>query len=180
MPMTKDAKRDYQREYMRNQRAGKKTTQDNGNEHLIEELEWKPIPGYAGYSASACGQILSEEREKIRSNGRRHRTPARVLKRSLDSKGYLQVGLYADSIKDTQLVHRLVYRTWVGELEGRELDHINSDKTDNRLENLQAVTRTEHANLTLDRIKKEAYESGYEAGMEEGWENGYSEGRGGC
>jgi hypothetical protein len=57
------------------------------------------------------------------------------------SNGYLR----ATYKKQTYLIHRLVW-VWHGrELkEDMEIDHINFDRTDNRIENLRQLTRTEH------------------------------------
>ncbi len=42
-------------------------------------------------------------------------------------------------------VHRLVWESFIGEIpEGMEIDHINSNRLDNRLENLQLVTKKEN------------------------------------
>jgi hypothetical protein len=60
---------------------------------------------------------------------------------SLCSNGYLK-GTYK---KQTYLLHRLIW-VWHGnKLEkNMEIDHINYDRTDNRIENLQQLTRAEH------------------------------------
>ena len=48
------------------------------------------------------------------------------------------------------LVHRLVYEAFVGEIpEGMQIDHINTIRTDNRLENLRCVTCKENNNNPL-------------------------------
>lgn len=60
--------------------------------------------------------------------------------------GYVRL----DTGKNHCLVHRLVYETFVGEIpEGMEIDHINTIRTDNRLENLRCVTRKENHNNPL-------------------------------
>jgi len=57
------------------------------------------------------------------------------------SNGYLR----GDYNKQTYLVHRLIW-VWHGnELkENMEIDHINYDRADNRIENLQQLTKAEH------------------------------------
>lgn len=61
----------------------------------------------------------------------------KLLKLNTAGAGYLKAhGVY---------VHRLVYETFVGEIpDGYEIDHINRNKTDNRLENLRLVTHKQN------------------------------------
>ena len=54
-----------------------------------------------------------------------------------------------------RFVHRIVYETFVGEIsQGYELDHINTIRDDNRLENLRIVTHKENINNKLTLINK--------------------------
>lgn len=49
-----------------------------------------------------------------------------------------------------KMVHRIIYETFKGEIpDGMEIDHINTIKTDNRLENLRLVTHKENCNNPL-------------------------------
>ena len=49
-------------------------------------------------------------------------------------------------------VHRLVYETFVGEIpSGYEIDHINTIRDDNRIENLRCVSHKENCNNPLSR-----------------------------
>lgn len=51
-----------------------------------------------------------------------------------------------------KFVHRVVYETFVGEVsQGYEIDHINTNRDDNRLENLRCVTHKENSNNQLTR-----------------------------
>lgn len=81
-----------------------------------------------------------------------------LCKLSSNNKGYLQL-IVSKPIRTTIKVHRLVYETFVGEIpQEYEIDHINTVRTDNRLENLRCVTHKENINnpLTLQkRIGKE-------------------------
>lgn len=61
------------------------------------------------------------------------------LSKNLD--GYLYTTIKRKPI----LFHRIVYAWHYGELpQGMLIDHINGDRTDNRIENLKAVTRREN------------------------------------
>lgn len=55
-----------------------------------------------------------------------------------------------DSKQKAFRVHRAVYETFVGEIpEGYEIDHINTKRDDNRVENLRAVTHAENTRNPL-------------------------------
>ena len=66
------------------------------------------------------------------------------------------------------MVHRLVYETFVGEIpHGYEIDHINTIRDDNSLENLRCVTHTENNRNEItrqhhseERIKKSTSDFG--------------------
>lgn len=94
--------------------------------------EWRPIPGYENrYEASNLGRIRS----------------VRVLRPFLAPTGYHRVSLgMTGSRRDqkTYSVHRLVYSTFKGDVRNSEewcVNHLNGLKTDNRVVNLELVTR---------------------------------------
>jgi len=62
---------------------------------------------------------------------------------NLDKDGYfhVRIGQRKKNHKDHYLVHNVIALCYLGEKsEGYQTDHINSIKTDNRLENLQYIT----------------------------------------
>lgn len=70
-----------------------------------------------------------------------------VLCKQSNLNGYCRCGV---SNGKTVLVHRLVYETFIGSIpEGYVIDHINTIRDDNRLENLRCVTPKENNNNPL-------------------------------
>ena len=62
---------------------------------------------------------------------------------------YLQVSLFGK----TQLVHRVIWKMHNGPIpDGMEIDHINHDRLDNRIENLRIVSRQENSVNLSKRI----------------------------
>lgn len=79
-----------------------------------------------------------------------------VLCKLSSIKGYLLVKVSKPKMGKLS-VHRLVYETFVGEIpQGYEIDHINTFKDDNRLENIRMVTHIENMNnpITLKHISE--------------------------
>lgn len=66
------------------------------------------------------------------------------LKVTHNNCGYQMVGA-GDSHRRSQYVHRLVAETWIPNPNHYEqVNHINGDKSDNRVENLEWVTRSQN------------------------------------
>lgn len=77
----------------------------------------------------------------------------KLMQRKLykDKYGYLIVS----TIIGLKKVHRIIYETFVGTIsDGYQIDHINTIKDDNRLENLRCVTPKENMNNPLSRKQR--------------------------
>lgn len=94
--------------------------------------EWREIKGFPGYMVSDRGQVASFKRKECI-----------LLSPGLDRCGYLGYGLHNSSGQHTVKVHVVVMRTFAGECpKGKEVNHKDGDKTNNKLSNLEYVTRS--------------------------------------
>ena len=113
----------------------------------MEEI-WKDVCGYEGkYQVSNLGNV--------KSLNYRHTSKERILKPCKDRWGYLFVYLCRNGERKMYLVHRLVLMTFSPCENSHELqvNHIDENKLNNRLENLEWCNSL--YNLTYnDRHKK--------------------------
>ena len=115
----------------------------------MEKEIWKSVPNYIGYEVSSLGRVRSLDREVAYSDGRVRRCKGKVLKQNPVGKGYLKVCI---NTTKGMYVHQLVAMAFLGHVpNGQKLvvDHIDGDKLNNNLNNLQVITNRE--NTSKDR-----------------------------
>jgi hypothetical protein len=93
--------------------------------------EYVDIPGYDGmYRISKDGDIISLKRSTIQKR-----------KIQTNKNGYSYIVLTANGIPKVEFIHRLLYRTFVGEIpENLVIDHIDRNQKNNSIDNLRLVT----------------------------------------
>jgi NUMOD4 motif/HNH endonuclease len=103
---------------------------------------WKSIPGYEGfYEASSLGRVRRCDRSVERKSGKRV-VKGRVLKPGTDRYGYKFLTLCKNGVVQNILVHRLVMLAFVGNPpQGHEINHLDCDRQNNRLANLEYTSR---------------------------------------
>lgn len=120
---------------------------------MIKEI-WKPVVGYEGYEVSNLGRVKSLERYDSRGQI----VHQRIMKEEICKNGYRRVCLGLGSRKERKhcLIHRLVAIAFIPNPNNYPcINHINEDKTDNRVENLEWCTH-QYNNTYKDRLEKSA------------------------
>ena len=98
--------------------------------------------GNREYSVSDSGEITRLPFEFRIHNGAIAIKKSIILKPTKTEHGYMRVCLAAGHM----FVHRIVWYAFNGEVpEGIDIDHINGERSDNRIENLRLATRKENA-----------------------------------
>lgn len=84
----------------------------------------------------------------------RNATTLRILHQYTDRYGYKYVSFYEGGAQKKQKVHRLVAAAFLGDVAGYEIDHIDTVRTNNSIDNLRIVTRKENTNnpATIKRL----------------------------
>lgn len=111
----------------------------------VNDVEWKSIPNFSWYLASNTGQILDATENKL-------------VKQYTHASGYKLVRVMNDyGEKKLTGVHRLVYQAFYGTFPKHlETNHKDEDKSNNNIENLEAITHIENCNYGTrnERVSK--------------------------
>lgn len=99
----------------------------------------KAIKGFEHYSIDEYGVVYNDRKGTIRKSVKNY-------------KGYHQVMLVDGPLKRSNpMIHRLVFSHFVCAIpEGLEINHIDGNKDNNHLSNLELVTRRENINKAVE------------------------------
>lgn len=102
----------------------------------MEEEFWKDVVGFEGlYQVSNLGRVKSLFRYKV------------ILKPYIDVWGYLVVNLYKNKKIFHIKIHRVVASAFIPNPDNKRcVDHIDTDKTNNKVSNLRWCTQKENCN----------------------------------
>jgi hypothetical protein len=111
---------------------------------LISE-GWKEHPKYSNYLGNSEGKIYSLLSNKV-LNGN-------------NNNGYIKVSL--KQISKSYPLHRFIYECYNGKIQEKyQIDHINNNKLDNSINNLQALNAKDHNQKTMtDEVRIKQNES---------------------
>lgn len=111
--------------------------------------EWRDIPGYEGrYQVSNLG--------RVKSLPKYHQKKETILKGDVDKWGYIHVRLCLnEKLRRKHSVHRLVAIAFIPNPSNYpEIDHINTNPSDNEVSNLRWATRRMNLANPITREKK--------------------------
>jgi hypothetical protein len=130
----------------------------------MEKEIWKDIPNYENYyQASNFGKIRSKDRIIASSYGSTQYRNGRILKCKPSSDGYVRVVLSVEGVHSYYTVHKLIAVTFLSmdyNQNGMDVDHVNGNKSDNRVSNLEVVTRRENTSRGFKRKGTKSGETG--------------------
>lgn len=162
---------------------------------MVQEEIWKDIEGFEGYyQVSNLGRVKRLERTAVRGNGKSENAvfyiPERIKEPQVQTQGYLHVALYKDGKYKTKRLNRIVAIAFIPNPDNKpEVNHIDGNKFNNRVDNLEWVTDVENKQHSIrtglyrhyKRPIQQVDESGnviaeYESLKQAADENGFSKG----
>ena len=122
----------------------------------MEEI-WKDIEGYEGlYQVSNMGNVKSLGRyRKTKHNGVAW-LKEKIMKPKIGKNGYYEISLMKNGKHKSHIIHRLVAKAFIPNPENKPcIDHINTNRFDNRIENLRWCTQKENLNNPISVEKQQ-------------------------
>lgn len=105
-------------------------------------MNWVELKDFPGYFVNRQGEVKGRQ--------------GTILKPSKNNKGYPFVNLCKDGKPKCKTVHRIIASTYLTAVDGKpEVNHINRNKEDNRVENLEWTDRK--GNLANRVLKENRY-----------------------
>lgn len=116
---------------------------------MVQEQEieiWSKVPNYEGlYQVSSFGRVKSLKRKWVKQD--------RILSPYKPKNGYLEVGLSSGTPRKevNHRIHSLVSEVFDRPLsEGETVNHIDGNKSNNKISNLEIITRSENTRHAWD------------------------------
>lgn len=110
-----------------------------------EQEIWQKYPDYPFIQASNLGRVKTVDRWVPNGENSKRLVKGRILKQYDDGHGYMFVHFYVNGKTVNLKVHRIVAICFIPNPDNLpEVNHIDCDRTNNRLENLEWCTHQEN------------------------------------
>lgn len=117
--------------------------------NYLKNEKWRPVVGYDElYEVSTLGRVRGA---LVKKKGHLGKKCGNIKHQSLSTTGYYNVMIWKNNNPRLIKVHRLVATAFIPNPENkRTINHINCNKTDNRLVNLEWMTYKENLQHARD------------------------------
>lgn len=114
-------------------------------DNIYNMEEWRPAYGYEDVlEVSSLGRARRKAHSFVRKDGRTCRVQSVILTPSYTKTGYVLINAKGGHYEQ---LHRLVALTFIQKVKGKnEVNHIDEDKSNNSVENLEWVSHKENSN----------------------------------
>jgi len=110
------------------------------------EYQRKEIKGYTDYEIDTVGNVFTTKGNSP------HLSEDGKLSVRIQSAGYHQIKMYHQGKIHQRLVHRLMWETFIGDIpDDMTIDHIDDNRENNVLSNLQLMSRGENTKKSWDK-----------------------------
>ena len=126
---------------------------DNSQAGSFDFEEWRPVVGYEGsYEVSNMGRIKSLPKKRKTYGGTREmHYPEKILACVVKKNGYVEMSLQKNDKQMNEKMHRMVAEAFIPNPFCKpHVNHIDCDKLNNRVENLEWCTRKENARHAVE------------------------------
>lgn len=113
---------------------------------------WMEVKNYDGkYQVSSLGLVKSFHQS----------SEGKLMSMKINKNGYGQFMLHLNGVHKALYIHKLMWETFIGEVPpGSSVDHINSVRLANTLDNLQLLTHAEQMHKERTDLIRGEHESG--------------------
>ena len=108
---------------------------------IIDGVKFYKHDDFTNYAANKDGDVINLKTKKI-------------MKKCKNNSGYFNFSIYNKKLKkvNTYAQHRFVFEVFKGKIPSNlEIDHINNLKSDNRIKNLQLLTRKQNVQKSKNK-----------------------------